>query len=90
MGIEIVVKAVNEASNYLGIGLANIINMFNPEMIALSGGIIDDLGDYMIPIIQKTALGYALEGATDGVKIIRTALGNDAVLLGAAALAIKE
>ena len=89
MGLDVVVEAVDESSKFIGIGLGNIMTMFNPEMIALGGGIIDDLGEFMIPIIKKTVKKCAITGSTKGVKIVHTSLGSDAIMLGAAALAMK-
>jgi len=63
---------------------------FNPEMIVLGGGVIDDLSEFMIPVIKKTAIENAIYGSTEGVKIVHTQLGNDAGILGAAALAMKD
>lgn len=90
MGLDVVVEAVDETSHFIGIGLGNIMTMFNPEMIALGGGIIDDLGEFMIPVIKKISKKYAIYGSAKGVKIIHTSLGSDAVMLGAAAWAMKE
>jgi len=44
----------------------------------------------MMPIIIKTTKKYAIYGSAKGVKIIHTSLGSDAVMLGAAAWAMKE
>ena len=90
MGLEAVKEAVDESSRYVGSGLGSIMSMFNPEMIALGGGVIDDLGEFMMPVIKKTAIENAIYGSSEGVKIIHTKLGNDASLLGAAALAMKK
>jgi len=90
MGLDVVIDAVNEASRFLGIGLGSIMSMFNPDMIALGGGVIDDLGEFMMPVIKKTAVENAIYGSTEGVEIIHTKLGSDAGMLGAAALAMKE
>ncbi|MFC1562941.1 ROK family protein [candidate division KSB1 bacterium] len=90
MGLDVVREAVDESSRFLGIGLGSIMSMFNPEMIALGGGIIDDLGEFMMPVIRKTAVEYAIYGSAEGVKIIHTKLGSDGGIIGAAALAMKE
>ena len=58
-------------------------------MIALGGGIIDDLGGFMLSNIEKTAREYGLNGPAETTKIIHTRLGGDANMLGAAALAMK-
>ena len=87
--IDVVVNAVDKASYYLGVGIGNLINLFNPEMIALGGGIIDDLGEFMLSNIEKTAREYGLNGPAETTKIVHTKLGSDANMLGAAALAMR-
>ena len=90
MGLDIVREAVDESSRFLGIGMGSIMSMFNPEMIVLGGGVIDDLGEFMMPVIKETAVEYAISGSTENVKIIRTKLGSDACMIGAAALVMKK
>ncbi len=90
MGLDVVREAVDESSHFLGVGLGSIMSMINPEMIALGGGIINDLGEYMMPVIRKTAIEYAISGSTENVKIIQTKLGSNAGIIGAAALVVKE
>ena len=90
MGMNIVVDAVDETSRFLGIGLGNIMSIFNPEMIALGGGVIDDLSEFMMPVIKEYAEKYAIYGSFEGTKIIHTSLGGDAGMLGAAALAMSD
>lgn len=88
--MNIVVDAVDETSRFLGIGLGNIMSIFNPEMIALGGGVIDDLSEFMMPVIKEYAEKYAIYGSFEGTKIIHTSLGGDAGMLGAAALAMSD
>ncbi len=90
MGMDVVVDAVDETSRFLGIGLGSIMSMFNPEMIALGGGVIDDLSEFMMPVIKEYAEKYAIYGSFEGTKIIHTSLGGDAGMLGAAALAMSD
>ena len=87
--IDIVVKTIDKSGFYLGVGVANLINLFNPEMIAIGGGIIDDFGEFINVKIEKTAREYAIDGASENTKIVYTRLGNDANMLGAAALAMR-
>ncbi len=71
---------------YLAIGLANIINIFQPEVISLGGGISGEgqsLIDALLPIVRKEQYGGFLDKQTD-LRIAK--LGNDAGIIGAAAL----
>jgi len=56
----------------------------------LGGGVIDALEDEMLKIIIKTAREYAMPGATEGLEIITTHLGNDAGITGAAVLVKQQ
>ena len=71
---------------YLAIGLANIINIFQPEVISLGGGISGEgqsLIDALLPIVRKEQYGGFLDKQTE-LRIAK--LGNDAGIVGAAAL----
>lgn len=79
-------KAVyNEAGKYLGIGLANIVNIFAPEMIVVSGG-ISNAGNLLLKPALAEMKKRAFKCSQKGVKIVISKLQEDAGLLGAAAL----
>ena len=84
-GAEIVEKYVS----YLACGLANIINIFQPEIISLGGGVSNEgqpLIDALMPTIQKEQYGG---GVVKQTKLRIAKLGNDAGIIGAAALSIE-
>jgi glucokinase len=87
---KLVAKVIEEAAEYTGIAVANLINVFNPDMIVLGGGVIDALEDEMMAIIVETAKDYAMPGTAKGIEIIASRLGDDAGITGAAVLARKE
>lgn len=89
-GDKLVEKVIEEAAEYTGIALANLINVVNPEIIVLGGGVIDALEDEMMAIIVETAQDYALAGTAKGIEIIASKLGDDAGITGAAVLARRE
>ena len=89
-GDKFVEKVVEEAAEYTGIAVGNLINIFNPEVIVLGGGIIDQLGGEMMPIILETAKDYAMDGTTEGIEIIASDVGDDAGILGGAVLAKRQ
>lgn len=89
-GDKFVEKVVEQAAEYIGIGVGNLVNLFNPEIVVLGGGVIDALEDEMLKIIIKTAREYAMPGATEGLEIITTHLGNDAGITGAAVLVKQQ
>jgi predicted NBD/HSP70 family sugar kinase len=75
--------ALRTVGRYLGLGLASIVNLLNPEVIVL-GGVLRAL----YPVVQRTtdeAFGCAaLTAAREQVRVVVPQLGADAVLLGAA------
>jgi glucokinase len=81
---------LKEAGRYLGIGIANMINMMSPEAVILTGGLIGAWDIYIKEAIRE-ASRRAFAGLVEGVKILPSALGGeDAGILGAAALILHE
>ncbi|GAB4521811.1 MAG: ROK family transcriptional regulator [Anaerolineae bacterium] len=72
---------------YVGLALANIINIFNPEMIVL-GGIFYQAKDLMLEKIQDTVRRYAFANLGERVSIQTSHFGRSAGMVGAAALAL--
>jgi glucokinase len=89
-GDKLVEGIVEEAAEYTGIAVGNIINLINPEVVVLGGGVIDALGDEMMSHITKTALDHAMTGTAKGIDIIATKLGDDAGITGGAVLAKED
>ena len=84
-GAEVVEKYVY----YLAQGLSNIINIFQPEVLSIGGGISgegDYLLDMLIPLIREEVYG---QGIVKGTDIRIAALGNDAGIIGGAVLGLK-
>jgi len=81
---------VNEAARDIGIAVANVMNLINPEMFVFGGALIEALGDELVPLIKETALSTAMPGSKENVKFIRTVLGDRAPMLGGAALVMTH
>jgi glucokinase len=71
---------------YLGVGLANLINIFNPEMIVIGGG-LSNMGDMLLGPACEEAGRRAFKQAYRVVRFARAELGRNSGVLGAAALA---
>ncbi len=89
-GDKFVEKVVEEAAEYIGIAVANVINLLNPEVVVLGGGLLDALEDEMLAIIIETAHDNAMQGTDKGIEIIASRLGDDAGITGGAVLARRE
>lgn len=72
--------------SYLGTGLVNIVNIFQPEMISIGGGVSGEgqwLVDALVTKIRSEEYGH---GVVPGTKVRIAELGNDAGIVGAAVL----
>jgi predicted NBD/HSP70 family sugar kinase len=83
-------RVLDETANYLGAGVANLINLFNPERIVLGGWAGIALGADLLPAIRRAAAAHALRQPYQQASIELCRLGVDAVALGAATLPIAR
>ncbi len=81
--------AFEEVGHYLGVGIANLVNIFNPELVVL-GGALNLAGPFILPAIEKTIMGYALKPSTQKLRIAASAHGADACLVGTIALVVDD
>jgi predicted NBD/HSP70 family sugar kinase len=81
-------RVLEETAIYLGAGIADLVNLFNPERVVVGGWLGQLLGDSLLPRIREVAGEQALRLPFSHVAILRAELGPDAVALGAATLPI--
>ena len=74
---------------YLGIGIANLIVNFDPEVIAIGGG-VSKIGDLFFDKVKASARERSCYFMFDATKILPAELGQDAGVIGAIALALIE
>ncbi len=84
----LVTKIMTEASRHLGRACVTIRHIFDPEIIVLGGGVIEACGDFMLPIVKKIASKDRLFAKINPCAIASSQLGDDAIILGGAALAV--
>lgn len=86
---ELALKSLENISFHLGVGIVNLINIFNPEAVVLGGG-LSKAHKLIIPMIKKTISERALKGMKERVKII--AVKNQSIIpsLGAAKIAMDR
>ncbi|MEU8179410.1 ROK family transcriptional regulator [Micromonospora sp. NPDC049047] len=82
-------RVLDETAGYLGAGVANLINLFNPERVVLGGWAAMALGD-LLPAVRVAAGRQALRQPFEQASIELCRLGVDAVALGAATLPIAR
>lgn len=81
-------KVLEETAGYLGCGIADLINLFNPERIVLGGWAGLALGNHLLPQIKQAARAHALRRPFAQTSIELCQLGPDAVAVGAATLPV--
>lgn len=78
-------EIVDYEAEYLAMGIGNLLNIINPEVVVLGGGIALAKEQILEPMKQKIRK-YALEITLENLEIKTGVLGNEAGILGAAAL----
>ena len=77
---------MQEAGTYLGLAIGNFLNIFNPSIVILGGGVISS-GDLIIDPIRKALPGCVFSGEyLNGLVITTSRLGDEAGLLGTLAM----
>jgi predicted NBD/HSP70 family sugar kinase len=79
-----------EAAEYLGAGIADLINLFNPHRIVIGGWAGLMLGPRVLPTVREVAAAYALRHPCAQTSIELGRLGTDAVTVGAATLPLAR
>lgn len=82
----LVSEVMRRSSYLLGLATASVLHIVDPEVIIFGGGVIEACGDFMLPLIEKTAHKVAVAGNGKPLRIVRSELGDDAILMGAVAL----
>ena len=88
-GDDSVREMLADRANYLGIALANMVDLYNPEMIIL-GGLFAQAGDYFIGPLKETVQKMSFGDLGNQVRIEVTDFGWKAGVIGAAALALTH
>ena len=80
---------VQDTGRLIGEALAGLVNFFNPRLIVIAGG-VSNIGHQLLASIKQAVLQRSLPLSTKGLRIDYAALGADAGIRGALALAIKH
>ena len=84
-------KVVKRAQYYLGMLVASVVNMLDPECVVIGGGIAERLGEYYVAPIRKTAYeNFLRRHDAERVKVVCGTLGDNAGALGAVVLARRR
>ncbi len=88
-GDSLALEVIGEAAHYLGIGVLNLVQIFNPEMVIL-GGSVAQMGDLLFEPVRKMVKEKAFPLMAKSVQIVPARLGNDAGVIGAAVFALEQ
>lgn len=80
--------AILRAARFLGIGVANVVVVIHPEIVVLGGGVAQ-IGDLLFDTVRQTIRERIGMFPTDGVRVLPSALGENAGALGGIALAMQ-
>ncbi|MFP4642804.1 MAG: ROK family protein [Spirochaetales bacterium] len=83
-GEQAVIEIVERSAWWLGLGMANCVNIFNPQAIVLGGGLVEKLGEHYIGIAERTMREQAMTFPARDVRVIPAILGDNAAIVGAA------
>ena len=86
----VALAVLEETAEYLGAGLSDLINLFQPERILIGGWAGLQLGARFLPAVRRHAASYALRHPAEKVTIELGRLGPDAVTVGAAILPLAD
>ena len=81
--------ALEEVAFYLGIGITNLVNLFNVEVIVL-GGALNNASSLMLRDIERVVLENTLIPVREHLRIIPSAHGSDACIMGTIALVLDD
>lgn len=83
-------RLLAEAGAHLGTGLANALNLLNPQRIVVGGEAVQQAGDLLLEPLRQTLARRSFSVLADGVDVVPAALGDDAWVIGAATLVLEE
>ncbi len=88
-GDKLANNIMNETGERLGIGIANLVNLFNPELVVIGGG-LSGASDLLMGPVRRAVKARGLQIATDALRIEVSELGQKAGVLGAATLMLDR
>ena len=88
-GSGIATEVIREYAFFVGLALANLINVFNPELIIL-GGLLHQFASDLMAQIERTVEDYAFGNLSEKIRIVKTSFGQLAGVIGASALVLDQ
>jgi glucokinase len=79
-----------ETTDALACGLTSIVNLFEPELVVLGGGVVSGTGEQLLGPVRERVLVEAMPPARDAAQIVQSAFGEHVGVVGAAAIAYER
>jgi len=89
-GDKAAAQVVDMYISYLACGIASVINVFQPEVLCIGGGVSNEGDNLLKPLIEKVNKETYTKDGANSTKIKVATLGNDAGIVGAAMLGVGE
>jgi predicted NBD/HSP70 family sugar kinase len=89
-GDPIAATVIKTTGRYLGVGVADLINLYNPQVIVFSSWVAELLGPYLLPEVRTAAARYALPRPFAATEITLCSIDHNPVSLGAATFALER
>jgi glucokinase-like ROK family protein len=88
-GDPVVLEILSEVGRYLGIGIANLINVFNPSLVVM-GGVLSLVAPYVLPRAHQEVEARAVAAPRRGVQILVSRFKFDACVMGGVSLILRK
>ncbi|MGW2962852.1 ROK family protein [Streptomyces sp. NPDC001220] len=89
VGDPVAVKVVRDTARHLGAGVADLVNLFNPEVVVLSSWVARKLGTPLLDEVREAVRRHALRRPFAATEIVLSPVPTDPVCLGAATFALE-
>lgn len=89
-GDKVVEEIVRHAARHLGMAVANAANLLAPDVVVLGGGLVEEMPEIFIEETRSSARRYAMKSLIEPVKFYPAKLGDNATVMGAAALVAEK
>lgn len=86
---EIALAALERAAKRLGIKIAYLVNLLNPQVVIIGGG-FEESGEEFLNKVRSTVMDWAFREVTSDLKIVYSQLRENAVAMGAASLVLER
>ncbi len=88
-GDPLSLQLFHETGRHIGVALAGLINLFNPKLVIIGGGVAQ-AGDILLEPIRRSVQSHGLRTTVENCQIVQAQLGREATALGAVTLVLEK